>query len=115
MEKMKMSETQINELVEEIIDYLKKYEFNEDVNIYANGKKFSFDMNGEVVIKDNENPRDYFEYVATEHIVSMSFEGALYDLLNGYLGSTSDFDAIFEKRGLYYELGDSWNLSVYFI
>ena len=46
----------------------------------------------------------------------MSFEGALYDVLN-YRGSVLEeqFEDIFEKYGLYTERGNSWNLSAYLI
>ena len=47
----------------------------------------------------------------------MSFEGELYDVLNGYAygwGKRADeFRQIFEKYGVYFELGNAWNLTCY--
>ena len=43
----------------------------------------------------------------------MSFEGPLYEVLNGYGSShlEEEFVKIFDKYGLYYELGNAWNLT----
>ena len=48
-----------------------------------------------------------------ENILSMSFEGPLYYVLNGYEGGhlAEEFMKIFEKYGLYWELGNAWNLT----
>jgi hypothetical protein len=47
----------------------------------------------------------------------MSFEGGLYHVLNGYVSGwirlESKFSKLFEKYGLYYEMGYSWSLSAY--
>ena len=61
------------------------------------------------------DPHDFFEYCTG--VVSVSFEGSLYEVLNGY--SKRDFELQDELRDLlqkyccHYELGNSWNLSVY--
>lgn len=64
----------------------------------------------------NRNPKDYFEF-ANPETLSMSFEGRLYHVLNGYVSGwsklTDDFGKIFDKYDCYYEMGHSWNLSVY--
>lgn len=45
----------------------------------------------------------------------MSFEGPLYDVLNYEFGSlAAGLDAIFEKYGVYYELGNAWNLTLHY-
>lgn len=94
----------------------------QDVCIYYNGKRMSTsgkDKTGKTVycyggtpfIEDDMDPRDYFEYVREPNILSMSFEGTLYDILN-----THDMFALqdlFSKYGLYYECGNAWNLSAY--
>lgn len=118
---MKLTKIKIEEMVKEIIDYLKANDLYNDVSIYFNNKRISFynewDKILQVVIpytkvEEDMNPLDYFEYANPKHILSMSFEGALYHLLN-YDGNTDKFDAIFHKYGLYYEQGDAWNLTAY--
>lgn len=96
-----------------------------DVCIYYDGKRMStsgvvdgkkhFRYNGEPFIEEGVDPRDYFEYVANPHILSMSFEGALCHLLAYSIGDRleREFQSIFNCHGLYYELGDHWNLSCY--
>lgn len=65
---------------------------------------------------ENKNPLDYFEY-ANPKTLSMSFEGTLNHVLNGYVrGWTKlehQFSKLFKKYGYYYELGYSWSLSAY--
>lgn len=65
---------------------------------------------------EDRNPSDYFEY-ANPETLSMSFEGDLNHILNGYIRGwvrlEDQFRKLFEKYGLYYELGHSWNLSAY--
>jgi hypothetical protein len=64
----------------------------------------------------NKNPLDYFEY-ANPDTLSMSFEGPLNHVLNGYApGWTTlekEFYELFHKYNLYYEYGHAWNLSAY--
>lgn len=65
---------------------------------------------------ENKNPLDYFEY-ANPNTLSMSFEGPLNHVLNGYVrGWTKlehQFSKLFKKHGYYYELGYAWSLSAY--
>ena len=118
----KMTKKKIENLAVEIRSLLLENELWTDVTIYFNGKAFSTDDrkghffyndNNNLVVLENIDPKDYFEYVGD--ILSMSFEGDFYDVLNyGYLPSVLDkFDKLLEKYGLYYELGNAWNLSVY--
>lgn len=110
-------------LANEIYNLLREYDIWVDTAIYYNGKCMStqyrdeegkehFRYNDEPFITEDD-PRKYFEYVANPHILSMSFESELYDILN--YGSCPSilkkFDKILEKYGVYYELGDAWNLS----
>lgn len=59
------------------------------------------------------NPKDYFEF--TSDIVSISTEGLLYDILNydECPDILDGFNAILDKYGLYYEMGNSWNFGLY--
>ena len=120
----RLTPEQIEELAVEIRTFLLNHDMWVDTVIYFNGKCFSTYETGKfyyndpehLVVRDNEDPRDYFEYVADDHILSMSFEGSVCHML--YYGSDMaikrQFDKIFEKRGIYYELGDHWNLTCYY-
>lgn len=120
-----LTKTNIEELAKEIISFLEANELASDVSIYFNNKvmraRGTWDENYNYIPKwettDNVNPHDYFEYAAYDHIISMSFEGPLYHVLNYGFGDETEeaFRAIFEKYGLYYELGNAWNMSVYLI
>lgn len=114
----------LEKLAWEIHNYLRKHEMWIDICIYFDGKRMStarkvgddweFRYNGEPFIEDGFDPRDYFEYVADLHIISMSFEGPFYDVLNYSGGKLLDeFDKLLKKHGLFYEFGDAWNLSCY--
>lgn len=94
----------------------------QDVYIYYNGKRMGtsgkdktgktvYRYNGAPFIEDNIDPRDYFEYVREPNILSMSFEGTLYDILNNH--DMFFLQDLFSKYGLYYECGNAWNLSAY--
>ena len=69
------------------------------------------------VYEEKAEPKDYFDYVAEPNILSMSFEGAFYDVLNGTSKTAYNlqqkFQDILQKYGLYYELGNAWNLTCY--
>lgn len=61
-----------------------------------------------------DEPTNHFKYVRDPNILSMSFEGPLYDVLNGYTHNRefeNKFEKIFKKYGVYYELGNAWNLT----
>lgn len=120
----KITKSDIEMLAKEVIVFLEVHNIAGDVSIYFNNKvlrsrmvtdgidKYKYVWNEEFDV----DPHDYFEYAAYEHILSMSFEGGLYDVLNYSGGSKEDkFMKIFEKCGLYYELGNAWNLSCYLI
>ena len=118
----KLTKNHIEQFANEIMEYLIKHELDMDVCIYYNNKRMSrkydwrdLDAPPKLVIEDNMNPFDYFEYANYDHILSMSFEGPLYESLN-YTGYAEDgLRKLFEKHGLYLELGHSWNLSAYLI
>ena len=118
-----LTEAEIERMAIEIRDWLISHELWMDVNIYFNGKAFATDMNvggrhefaynnpNKLFVIENINPNDYFDYAG--EILSMSFDGALYDLINYNYGSNllEEFNAIFNKYGCYYELGNCWNLT----
>lgn len=119
---MKITKKDIEILVNEILAYLAKNEMDNDVCIYFNNRRIVTgtswdDKKKELIpykkVEENVNPLDYFKYANPKHILSMSFEGPLYHLLNDGDDRQEEFLAIFEKFGLYYELGNAWNLSAY--
>ena len=77
-----------------------------------NGKKIDEDL----YEYENKNPLTYFEY-ANPDTLSMSYEGSLNHVLNGYVSGwvklEEQFLKLFKKYGLYAEYGQSWNLSAY--
>lgn len=116
----------------EVVRFLNQHGLWHDTRVYFNGKCFATDdgkgtgsllgprtkTNGPLYVIFNKDPRDYFQYVNPNHILSMSFEGPFYECLNGYAGDygyqiEEEFRQLLAKYGCYYELGDAWNLSVY--
>lgn len=120
-----LTEKQIEQLATEIFNWLNDHEMWIDIAIYFNGKCWSTSNQDHTEFCYNENkyfeyeaePKDYFEYVREPNILSMSFEGSLYDVLNGYVSGwiklESEFRKIFEKYGLHFELGNAWNLTCF--
>lgn len=66
---------------------------------------------------ENKLCTDYFEY-GNPHTLSMSFEGNLYEVFNYYWENMTLFEwheqfyQMINDYGVYYELGNSWNLTV---
>ena len=116
-----LTKTNIEQLVDEITAFLDKHNLQSGVYIYFNNKRIVSEgfFDGENLTykwiqEENMDPHDYFDYAAYNHILSMSFEGALYDIINFYGGALDEkFREIFEKYGLYFEQGNAWNLSAY--
>lgn len=114
-------------LAKDIYNWCQKKGLWGDNIIYFNGKAWSSSkewsgIQGKPIGDDlyeyeDKNPRDYFEYVNDPNILSMSFEGPLNHVLNayvrGWVNLESEFMKLFEKYGLYYEMGNTWNLSAY--
>jgi hypothetical protein len=112
-------------LAMEIYSWCKKRDLWGDNIIYFNGKAWKSDndwsgVQGKEIAEDlyefeDRNPCTYFEY-GNPDTLSMSFEGSLYEALNGYWyysKAEEDLQAIFEKYGYYFEYGNAWNLSAY--
>lgn len=118
-----LTKADIETLANEIMEYLIENELDDGVCIYYNNKRIHNKYNWRnpeepprLITEDNMDPHDYFEYAAYNHILSMSFEGPLYDVLNYTFGRMEEkFSAIFEKWGLYYEFGNAWNLTTYLL
>lgn len=113
-------------LAKDIYKWCKKKDLWGDNIIYCDGKAWSSSetwgaergnkIDEELYEYAERNPRDYFEF-ANPDTLNMSFEGSLNHVLNGYVKGWSkladDFGKIFDKYDCYYEMGHSWNLSVY--
>ena len=118
--------TKIELLAKDIYDWCIAKELWGDNIIYFNGKAWSSSstwsgVKGKMIGEDlyeyeDKNPLDYFEY-ANPDTLSMSFEGSLNYVLNGYsygwVKLEAEFLKLFEKYGYYYEMGYSWSLSAY--
>lgn len=106
----------IEKLKDEIIDLLQENEMWIDVSIYCNGKCWStsdkdvkrFRYNGEP-FEYEDDPHRVTEYAG--NILTMTFEGPLYDALNYGYKFEDTLQGLFEKYGLYYEMGESWSLT----
>lgn len=111
------------ELLDEIIKKLESLAKEDlDVNntwIYYKDNEQPFRVkigkDGKVEQKQELDSLKYsFEYV-NEDTISMSFENDLYDIFNYDMCESirQDFEELFKKYGLYYELGNAWNLSLF--
>jgi hypothetical protein len=123
---MKKMKNKMALLARDIYDWCIKNDLWGDNVIYFNGKAWSSSstwsgvegkkIDDELYEYENKNPLDYFEYANTETL-SMSFEGSLNHVLNGYVHGwvklEAEFSKLFEKYGLYYEMGYAWSLSAY--
>lgn len=119
-------ENKMELLAKDIYNWCIKKNLWDDNCIYFDGKAYASwsEWHGEKGKKigdrlyeyENKNPRDYFEY-ANPDTLSMSFEGNLFHVLNGYVSGWTkleqQFAKLFEKYGFYYEMGYVWNLSAY--
>lgn len=113
----------IEELAYRIYKLLLQNDMWIDVAIYFNGKCMSTSIEDEEgykfryneeppFIEEGVDPRRCFEYVGP--YLSMSFEGPFYHAMNYDGGAILEkFDDLLHEYGLYYELGDAWNLSLY--
>lgn len=113
-------------LATDIYKFCKRKDLWYDIIIYFNGKAWSTfptwgketgkRLDEDVYEYENKNPLDYFEY-ANPETLSMSTEGSLYYVLNGYTPGwvklEMEFSDLFTKYDLYYEMGHAWNLSTY--
>lgn len=119
----KLTKKQIEKMAYEIRKFLLDNEMWIDVTIYFNGKalstsngrEFGYNDPEKVFLREDVDPRDYFEYVGD--ILSMSFEGPFcHCLAYGTAPSVEKaFRELLAKYGVYYELGQCWNLSLYTI
>ena len=130
-----MEKQKIERLAEEIRQFLDDNFINGDCRIFFNGicwehgaedRQETWDTERKVFLDAPErrewkviegiSPKDYFDHA--DGIISMSFEGGFYDVLNSeewvsYIENEKEFTELLKKYGCYYELGNAWNLSIY--
>ena len=117
----KLTAKKIEKLAIEIRDLLMEHEMWIDTRIYFNGKAFSTDDGKggyfyndptNLIVLENEDPHWYTEYAGD--ILTMTFEGPLYEVLNYGSGKfEEEFRKLFTKYGLWFEKGNAWNLTAY--
>lgn len=119
----KLTKQNIEQLANEVMAWLIRNELDMDVSIYYNNQKmthkYHFDkdyniVDDGIVTEKDVNPHQITQWAAYNHILTMTFEGGLYSLLN-YSGGKleTEFKNLFAKYGLYYEFGEAWNLTCY--
>jgi len=108
-----MAKRDMKKLAYEIADLLDSYECADGTMIYFDNKRLEH-LGDEWVLKEGYSPDTYFEYCNLDTL-SMSFEGPFYEVINyGLCNSLLEkFDKLIASYGYYYELGNSWNLSLY--
>lgn len=113
MKKNILTKEKIENLALKIFEVLHELELDDALCIYYNNKRLST-YNGRKEIVEGINPHDYFQYCAFNHILSISTEGGLYNVLNYGTGRfPKKLENIFKELGIYWELGNAWNLSFY--
>lgn len=109
-----------------IYDWCKAKHLWGDNCIYYNGKALAswsewegeagHKVNDDLYLYENKDPLRYIEY-ANPNTITMSFEGPLYHVLNGYVRGgyklEEQLQELFKKYGYYFEYGHAWNLSAY--
>ena len=116
-----LTKKKIEILALRILSTLEKKELASDLSIYFNNKRISIKtkytdegVKYERVEEEGINPHDYLTYCPYKHIISISTEGELYTQLNYGSGQFPKvLEDLFKKVGIYYETGESWNLSFY--
>lgn len=116
-----LAKEQIEELADKIYQLFRKQEMWGDVHIYFNGSCLNnidhdgnYHYDGSAYLHENMKPE--FEYVNPDHVLSMSFEGPVYHMFEygAYKPVYRRFTTLLARYGLYYELGNAWNLSCYY-
>ena len=114
-------------LAVDVYQWLKEHEMFDSCIIYFNGiaiysestwgdEQGTLMPDGIGYVYHNKRATDYFEY-GNDDTVSMSFDGSdLYEVLNldwEYANLSEDFRSVFNRHGMFFELGYSWSLSAY--
>lgn len=109
----------------DIYEWCKKHDLWGDNTIYFDGKAWSNSETwagekGKKITDDlyeykDKDPRDYFG--GGNSLLSCSFEGSMNHVLNGYVSGweklENEFNQLFKKYGLFFEMYNSWNGNAY--
>lgn len=109
----------------DIYEWCVKHNIWGDNIIYFDGKAWSNSdewggVKGKKIADDlyeykDKNPRDYFG--GGSSLLSCSFEGSLNRVLNGHISGweelEDEFNQLFKKYGLFFEMYNSWNGNAY--
>lgn len=109
---MNLTKNKICQLGQKILFLLEKYDASDMVEVYCNNDQLTISK-GIIWTKKDVDPHKIFDYAAYDHILSMSFEGKFYEEMNHRGGRLKKkFDELVGSYDLYYELGNSWNLTM---
>ena len=113
-----MKGTEKTEIARTIEKWGKSHDLLSDTRIYFGNKAWAYDSSGKRSIIKDVKATDYLPY-GNDDTVSMSFEGPLHEVFE-YGWSTesgrarlNEFDELMDDLGVWYERGNSWNLSIY--
>jgi len=116
----KLTSKDKQKIVAGLIEVLKKHEVGDSVYFYFDDKRVWVDRNtGKLVERNGFNPKDYFEWF-NEKTVTLAFDDSpLFDLINYEMDyelfetMAVDIQQVVTPYGLYWDLGNDWNLSFY--
>ena len=109
-----MIQEEINKkIANELAFFLCEHDLGYETLIYFNNMAYELD-NNDIEVLHNVKGSSICEY-ANDDTVTVTFEGTLYQIMNGYLGASMyhKIEKIFEKYDMYSEMGNSWNISLY--
>lgn len=120
----KLTKANIEELAKEVKDWALKNKLGKDWSLFYNGKKLSYPLkkgaDGMWNYKrtyqiEEANPLDYSAYFPDHFIMGMSYDGTMYEVINGYYGDVfvEKLDKILREYGLYLEHLDSCHCHFY--
>ena len=111
-------------LMEDIIEYCGDHELLTDIVFYVNGHQYKVDTTPNATPINTGKYPYYdcgpFDVTQIEYsnpdTLTMTFEGPLYEMYNGYFGAYDTEEAIrtlADKYDLYPEQGFAWSLAMY--
>ena len=113
-----MKGTKKTEIARAIEKWGKSHDLLYDTRIYFSNKAWNYDSSGNRSIIKDVKATDYLQY-GNDDTLSMSFEGPLHFVFeHGWSteeGRTrlDEFHQLMDGLGVWFERGNSWNLSIY--
>lgn len=116
---MKLTSANKKKIVNGLFQVFKKHKVVDDVVFYFDNQRATVDrITGKLKVQKGFNVRDYMKY-CNENTVSVSFDGPLFEIMNGYASENlseaidKEIERVLAPYGLFYELGNDWNFSLY--